>query len=464
MESFIIEISEDLTTARVQLKRFKDLSSEDVMRALYKEGVIFGIDEKKIKTLIESKNPLWNEIARATSPIEPIDDKLIFLVDLDSRAVEKKGRVDFRNRRYLKTISKTEEILKFIPGVDGVEGKLIDGSTYPFKKRRSIIKLKNFIDKNNIGFKKLSSGEFICYSLIDGEYFVDKGKLFVVKDFILKHDLDFRTGSLTAVNSSITIKGDIKSGFSVSTKRDINVSGNILNGGINCCFIKAKEIMMGDKPIHAKTIVANYLSSRKNIYCEDVQIKTIHGSYLGSCSIKADTISFGKYFCKESLVSKQIGSPNGGSTYIVLGFDKILFDILEDKRKNFSKVRRKGRGMRIEVAKCSNEISYLRSRHKRGEVEDNRYYSYLNYLESELRLLKGDLSVVESNEKDLKIEIEKLEYKLRLNYAAYIEVEKLYPGTIIRFGYNKPFVTYKEYNNVRIVYSEKERVKFLKLN
>ena len=464
MESFVLDIAEDLTFVKLQLKKYKGLTLDDVLKALTKEGVTVGIDKEKIEMLINSRNPLWHTIAEAKPPIEPIDDKISFQINLDNRAVEVDGRVNYREKRYLKNISKMEKILKFTPGGDGVNGKFVDGSPYPFKNSREIIKLTSVINKENIGFKKLSNGEFLCYSLIDGAYYIENGKLFVTDSFTLNHDLDYRTGNLSADSCSIVVNGDLKAGFSITTGKDLIIKGALLNGSIECFRLKANEIKAGDNPIHSNWIVAEYLSSRRYIYSEKIEIETIHGSELGSYTINSKLISHGKYFCKDSLIADQIGSVNGGTTTIVLGLDKTLFDRLIEQRRDLAKLRRKGRAFRVEVAKCSNEITELRNRHRKGEIDHNSYYPKFDYLDNELTLLKSDLTKLESKEDKVKERIEKLEARSRTNFESYIEVKKLYPGTIIRFGYNKPMVIYKEYENIKIVYSEESGMRFIKLD
>ncbi|MBN1971361.1 MAG: DUF342 domain-containing protein [Candidatus Delongbacteria bacterium] len=449
---FILDISDDYQNVSMHVSDFKNLEPDHIYRALENESIVFGIKNDVISKIFDTKSKGKLVIASWKPMIESKDDDLKIFINIDNRPVEEKGKINYRNRNFLKSIRRGERILTFKNGFDGEEGILVNG-TIVKPKPRHVIKLSEIIENKNIIISKDGNGAFTFLSSIDGSYYLSKGKILITDNFVLEGDLDFNTGNLYCIFTDIYIKGNIHSGFSVKSDKDLKIDGNLENAIIKTKNLVVKgTISAGESDVDIEEkIECEMVSGRKNIVCKDMKASTILGSRIGSINFTAEKLSGGKTFIHNTGKIDFLGAA-GIVTIVVLGLNQRYFDEAAQMRHELAEQRKKLRFYRQEKVKVSNDLVLLKNRYRKKEINDDYYYGQLVHLEGEEKFLVEDIFKVSEKESFFRNELKRIEPLLKVNFNSILYSRKITPGTSIRFGYDKPFWCYREYNNVKISY------------
>uniref|UniRef100_UPI000570B261 FapA family protein n=1 Tax=Thermodesulfobacterium hydrogeniphilum TaxID=161156 RepID=UPI000570B261 len=197
---------------------------------------------EKIKTDLKTKNffGILDEpelidnkiiIAKATPPKPPIPEKIelfkkfvCVLKDekLSTPEKEETKREDLREAyQTIICAEKDESIGKWYPPVPGVAGVNIFGEPIePPEIDEAPFTLGNnlYIDENNFIRAKEA-----------GVILIENNKIEIYPEYTIKGDVDFSVGNVNFIGKKLIIKGDIKFGFKVKAKGDVELEGGTEN-------------------------------------------------------------------------------------------------------------------------------------------------------------------------------------------------------------------------------------------
>jgi uncharacterized protein len=333
------------------------LNLQDVLEALNKAEVIFGINEAIISIYIEEKK--WGELFIAAEGIPPAsgDDAVIEYHFPTAKSLKphilEDGRIDYKDVDIIGSVSKDEILIKKIPPTLGTPGKNIMGDDIPGKLGKDI----NIVPGS--GTYKDPLDPLIIKASTDGIVAFNSGSntVEVQKLYVIQGSVDFSTGNVN-VKSSVDIKGDVNPGFSISTPYNVNVKGMVEQAKISCdgtltvkegIVGEGKQLVKAGGDIHTGYIRNQMIKCGGSIYvsteilsstieCEDeiVMVKP-EGKIIG-----------GKLIVKNSINACTIGNKYNVPTEIELGInfehrEKYLkkTELINENRKQVDEIKKR---------------------------------------------------------------------------------------------------------------------------
>ena len=409
-------------------------SFDEIMEALHREGVVFGIREDRIERMIKEEvifKPVM--VARGIHPTEPVDAKVEYKFPRDGimeLATFDKNRVDPAARRKIYICKEGDVLVEKKPAVDGKPGRDVFGREIPSKKGKDIA-LRELMGKN----VKLSEDENAIISMVEGQpYISDDGKVNVKEIFVVDGDLDYSIGNID-FPGSVWIRGNIDGNFKVISGKDIIVDG-IVSGGFH---IEAKESVVIRKGVFGRKrgkiisggdVSAKFLSETFVVSEGSIEI----GEYMMNCYVvaKKDIVVLGKGLIVGGKVSagksikvRVLGNMSGTKTVVEAGVDfetqrqyyEISHELLELMREltSLSALQRKFKMMLDNVSDSENkEISLILI-----NIENKKETLY-ERMEKRRKALEA-------------LNISRREKQLRKK-ALIVASDACYPGVIISIG------------------------------
>jgi len=321
---------------RILLKDF--IKNWEKIREEIKKANIFGILEEP--ELVGDKVI----VAKGLPPKPPFPekieflDKFAFLFEETNQEAEKEvDRQDIREvPRKLVCIDQNEPIAKWIPPIPGIPGMNVLGEPIPppeVKEPSKITLGENlFIDEENL-VKAKTAGVLVLQG----------NKLEVFPEYTIKGDVDFSVGNIRFIGKKLTIQGDIKFGFKVRVRGDlelqggtenkvfIEVDGNFVCDGIirgeeTKVKVKGKAEIKGveyaNLEVNGDLLIKNYMIFTKAFISGNVWVTTGKGWVYGG-EIKGGG----------SVEVKLLGNESQTPTKVYAGYNKKLleeyFEILQ---------------------------------------------------------------------------------------------------------------------------------------
>lgn len=306
---------------------FKDiLSQKSVIESLQSAGIKNGIIKENFKSLFED-NLVEQEvlIAQGTDPICGQNGKFVYCIHIHDLGHIPKlledGRVSFKDIQLFEYVSDGSKLARIDPPTPGKPGYTVTGQEIipPAVQEAVVPKLKYTI---------LSE---------DGQFLLAKDDCCVSKQFGQIHlepvvrivgDVSYESGNIDS-QVSVVIGKDVQTGFSVRSKKDIEVTGLIEGADIfteGILFAKG-GIQGKDKgtievhgDLHAKFI------SNASIVCmgnvtggKEIMHSEIHAEGRVLVSESPARIMGGEIHSEMDIVANEIGSELGIPTKLVLG-------------------------------------------------------------------------------------------------------------------------------------------------
>jgi len=305
-------------------------SFDEIMEALHREEVVFGIREDEIGKMIKEEvifKPVM--VAKGIHPTEPINAKVEYKFPKDGimeLSTLDKNRVDPAARRKIYICKKGEILVEKKPAIDGKSGRDVFGREIPSKKGKDVL-LQEFVGKN----VKLSEDGNAIISTVEGQpYISEDGKVNVKEIFVVNGDLDYSVGNID-FPGSVWIRGNIDGNFKVISGKDIMVDG-IVSGGFH---IEAKGSVVIRKGVFGRKrgkiisggdVSAKFLSETFVVSEGSIEV----GEYMMNCHVvaKRDVVVLGKGLIVGGRVSagksikvRVLGNMSGAKTVAEAGVD-----------------------------------------------------------------------------------------------------------------------------------------------
>ncbi|MCD8500565.1 MAG: FapA family protein [Bacillaceae bacterium] len=245
--------------------------------------------------------------------------------------IKEDGRADFYELKFIDQVKKGDWLgEKILPGL-GTPGRTVTGEKIPSKKGKD--KVIRYDRKTVIATE--IGNKIVLTAKVDGAVEFKNGVMMVQDHLTIDGDVNTGTGNID-FDGSITIKGTINNGFSVTATKDISVLGEIGVGKVKKIHSKKGDIFIkggvsgeNEAILEAgKNIFVKYANDCKLIAGDTINIGLYSfGSDLEAKNVLLDSkkgrIIGGKIKAEVKVVSAFIGNQSGRQTMInVAGFDR----------------------------------------------------------------------------------------------------------------------------------------------
>ncbi|MGI6622450.1 MAG: DUF342 domain-containing protein [Clostridiaceae bacterium] len=422
---------------------------ESIVQALYSKGVVFGMNEAKIRELVA--HPVYNQqilVAEGIPPKNGKNGEVKYLIDIkkDRRPIiMEDGTVNYKDMNLIENITKGQKLAELIPPIKGRSGRNLVG-----QELKAIDGRPAFIPrgKNVV----LSPDGQELFANIDGQLMYVDGKISVFPTYEVMANVDNSTGNIRFIGN-VNVRGNVLSGF------EIEAGGNIeVNGVVEAAVLKAggdiilKRGMHGNGKgilISARDIISKYIESANVEAKNDIKAEAIMHCDI-KCGNKLElggkkgllvggTVRVGK-----EVDLKFLGSQMSTATVLEVGIDPHLRE-----RLKFLK----------------NDIPNMED----GLLKANQAITLLNKLK-----LSGDLTMekreilakstrakffYENKLKEYKKEIAEIEEMLQLGANGRIRVRgSVFPGVRVAIGNSMLYI--KEEAQYCTLYSDGADIRF----
>ena len=434
--------SVEITTSRDKMEAYatlippgfkgKLLTTQDVIEKLKSAGVVHGIDEETVKSLIdEHVCQVKRTVARGTPSVSGQDGSIEYLVKKNETANKPKvmedGTVDFHDLNYFVAISKGQELVKSHPAVSGTDGINVMGEIIPFKAGKPAPKIPK--GKNVV----LSDDESCLYADTDGHLDVLDGRISVSPVLEILTDVGTPTGDIN-FNGAVTIRGGVLNGYSVTATEGIEVYGPVEGATITSAgdIVLYKGIQGGGKAV---------ITSEGNLMINFAENATLNsgGNLIANAILNCDVKCFGE-LCVEgkkgalvggniqvghSIKASVLGSPMAVPTNIVVGNSPRVLDELDKASASLTQSL-------AEFDKVGALVDGLTKLNEQGKLTDEKKPFLVKAIQAKVHC-RAQISA-------LKEKIDSLSGKLTGN-TGFIQVKKrVYLGVKITIGHASLYI------------------------
>jgi len=342
---FILEKIADEYEAHVKVKkRLKesDFSTEDLRQFLKDHEIVYGILDEVIENIFkEEKYDQPVLIASGKKAVNGKDGEVKLLFDTEIKPkFDEKGNVDYKELNLIQNVKKGDKIAEITLPEKGTEGCTIFGKKIPTQEG---VKPTLPVGENTSADPNKPD---VLIAQIDGSVKL-KGSLIQVDPvFTVKEGVDFATGNIDFIGSVI-VNGDVKSGFKIKAKSDVQVDGVVEDAIIESggdVLIKMGFIGRGEGKIVAQgKVTANYCVKENIISEDDINIieYIMHSNIQTKGTLfvkeKKGLIVGGECCALKGIEANVIGNESYTATSVVAGMEKDIREQIRLKRAHLLK-------------------------------------------------------------------------------------------------------------------------------
>jgi hypothetical protein len=345
---------------------------EQVLLFLQENGVVEGIDQEIILSMLSEKNGrMWIPVARGVLPRDGEDSEVEFRVEFGSarpKEVDEQGRVDLKNLSSVTVILKDQILAVKSTPTEGVPGTTVKGLP---------LKAKNGRDRP----LPAGAGTYVSedglslHSLIDGNLVLKNNKLHVIPVFQVDGDVDYSVGNIDFIGT-VLVNGAVREGFEITTSGNIEIRGVVegahlsskgsilISGGIRgmnkalleatadvtAGFIDQAKVRSGNDIIVTNAVLHSDLAAHRKI------------TVLGGSKAQ---IAGGKIQAGLEVMCLTLGSEMGTKTEVIVG---VLPEITERKKEILSLLAETEEKME----KVEANLGFLKRAETAGDLDDNK--------------------------------------------------------------------------------------------
>lgn len=435
-----IAVAEDKMSASIMVSSpsgaGKDVTLEEIKDTLEQMGIEYGIDEDKLKDIVE--NELYNQVFQFAVGTPPVDGKNGKIKDYFPRHKEVKfaskenGSIDFKSTNYIHNVKAGELVCELTPPEPPEDGVDIFGNTVygkpgimpPIPQGKNVV----FNDEKD----KL-------FTACEGNLSFRSGRFHVEKILDIGGNVDNSIGNIDFAGS-VSVKGDVLEGFTVKAKGDITVMGivegaTLIAGGSITLYKGVRGMKIGsleaagditakfleDCRIYAKgNIQAEYIINSDVSCGHDLTLTGRRAAFIGGvCSVY------------NAMNVKTVGAMSQITTLVTLGVTPQLLEEVEKLKKEIA-------DSTAQLEECKKNITYLNSRQKAGNISPKQT--------EKLNELKIWLPINTMKQKKMKEQMQTLTAQLKEVRKSRLTAREVYGGTIISIGDSRLVISRKEEN------------------
>jgi len=428
----------------------KEPTIDTALAALKKQGVVYGIDADILQNVF--RDFMFDQdvvVAFGKPVVDGKDAEIKYYVDLkvDLRPKEdEKGNVDYKDIRLIQSVTKGQKLAEVIPPVPGKEGRTVtDAKITPRAGKNQNLPR---------GFNTEASEDNpnVLVASVDGCAKIEKGGLVLVDEiFVVEGNVDFETGNLDFIGS-LVIKGDVKAGFEVKTKNDLEINGLVEDAKVYAegnIIIKNGFLGRGNGMIEAGGDVTLKFCENQNIKAKGniiVGEAVLNSNLQSELKIevmgKKGAIVGGTTIATKGLVVKELGNYQETKTEVIVGIDEEIMKKIREVEEGIKKNEEN-----IDNVKKAIYTLYKKKMSGKGLKKNEAK------LLTKLQKFQGQLPNLRQNLGEKRSEVEK-----ELEKYANITIDvlsKIYPGTRIAIQNCRKAIL-KETSKVRFKVIDKE--------
>ena len=389
-----------------------DISYDQIVNALAKQGVGSGLDEGKIKQFVDV--PIYNtpyEVATAMLPVDGRDAYISYMFETDTSKIRLQenstGQVNFKELNLIQNVTEGQAVAQKVQAQKGKGGKTLHGRDLEAKYGKDI-EVESFLGSN----VKLDRDGSTIIAEKSGHVMLVAGKITVEQIYEVK-GVNHKNGGSITYNGTVICRGDVDDGFF------IKASGNVeIYGGVGKSKIEAEgdivisqgvqgnneAEIIGGKSIWARFIQNAKVSAEEYIVVND-SIMNSNVTAMKKIILKGKRASIigGHLFATEEITAKDIGSPGSATETIVeVGFDpkakqrllelsemqNALIRELEELEKNIATMENNKKVRRFLPKEKEEQLQALHDEHDKMKAQSDSITAEMDEINSRLRELK----------------------------------------------------------------------------
>ncbi len=446
--SLKIEISEDAMKAFVTVHGGLEagISGESVRKALKDKGIVKGVDEAALETLIDDvtagKDVDRVLVAAGKKPVHEGTSRFKLLIDLkDDKnvSIQDDGHADYKNQDRITIVTKGTRLgIILSPDFTAEDGWDITGKVIKAEKAPP---LELEIGENIIE-EKDEKGHSVLVAENGGELFFDTKKISVKNVHVVKGDIGLNEGNIK-FPGSVKVGGNVSPGFFVIAEGEVQIAGSV-----NAALISSGEsIIIGQGVIGGGKAVLRSKMDIDMAFAEQATILAVGNIRIkNSClrcrvkcngklslvSDKGDLVG-GQILATGGVDAHNIGNKIGVKTVVFFGQNYLIQDQIEKEEK--------------ELEKLKEQITKLDMMMKRFEKEGRSAHL--------MKARKQKFILMKSMEKK-GVRLFTLREKFEEHFPSEISVRgTLYPGVIFE-SHGRYYDVKQEKKSLRIYFNQEK--------
>ncbi|MBI5266655.1 MAG: DUF342 domain-containing protein [candidate division Zixibacteria bacterium] len=334
-ERIKVIVSKDAMSASLLLRKpatdEQVITEQEVLDALAREGVMYGINSAAITSIISDQR--FNVPVKVADGVPPEKGQNATFTyhfnttDQHQPRVDANGNIDYKDINFIQNCTAGQVLVTKTPPSVGKPGMDVTGKEIGGPIGRDL-------SFNNGANTEVTGDGRSVVTTASGVIQFTNGKVSVVDVVSINGDVDFNVGNIDC-RGSVRVKGDIKAGFELTIDGDLEVSGNvedarlIVKGNI---FVKGGFFGDGQGIMDAGgDIILRYAEGQK-INCGGSV--TVGGEIIKCLVTAKERVTVkgrrGKIVGGEIRAGKDIraailGSPAGTATILVAGYNADVF-------------------------------------------------------------------------------------------------------------------------------------------
>ena len=397
------------------------LTKEDIISALVKAGVKYGVVDAEINSFLANRHYCTNYIlAKATPAVQGHDAVITYHFNTDLTLKPKRnddGSVDFHKLDIISHCNKGDLLATLTPIDLGKPGIDVCGNIIkPLKVNNRVLR-----HGKNI---RLSSDGLQMFSEVDGHVSLTDGRVFVSDTYEISADVDASTGDIN-YDGNVVVRGNVITGFQVRAKGDIEVNGVVEGAyieaggqivlkrgmqGMNKGVLKAKGNVITKFLENAEVIAGGYVTTESILHSKvsakgDIIVGGRRGFVTGGEIRSGSMISV-----------KTAGSPMGTTTLLEVGIDPKIIE-------EFRELEKKLNSMVADKERLAQALAVFRKKLAMGAQIPAEKQEYLKQVTQNNIMLETQIKESKKRYEELRIELENTS-------TGMIKVSDIvYPGT-----------------------------------
>lgn len=399
------------------------MSEKEILSDLQFRNVTVGIDNDAIQKFLADRRYCVDYIfAKGTPPVNGEDAWIEYFFNTNPNLRPKRnedGSVDYRE---LNTISHVEEgqmLAKLHPVVPGKPGTDVCGGVVQGRQEKDM----KLDFANNI---TLSDDRTEIYSNVTGHASLVNGKVFVADVYEVPADVDNTTGNIV-YDGNVTVKGNVKSGFSITAKGDI-----VIEGVVEAAFLSAGGQIIVKRGINGMS--KGRVEAKGNLIAKFIENSTVvSGGYIETGCIlhsqvsaeedirvrgKKGFVSGGLIRAGNVVEAQTIGSAMGTDTQIEVGAPPAIKVRYEELSQSVNKIKQNLEKIRPILVNFNEKLQ------KKEEVAPERV--------QQVQALAQSFRQEQKNLAEQQEEMKELHEKIQMSNNAKVKIKgTIYPGVTI---------------------------------
>ena len=285
-----VRISYDEMVAYLKLEPIpvvESYSKEAIYEELVKAGVLQGVDEAKIDSII--RNGMYGReiiVAKGECVVHGLDGYFDFRFNTKTDTtplIRLDGSVDYWSSNAIEVVHKGQLIAKYMEPVQGHDGYTIKGKKVVARVGKDIPPLKGN------GFEVGEDGKSY-YATEDGKIEWKNKRIIISPIYEVDTDVDIRTGNIS-FDGDVVVHGNVRSGLTIEAGGSVTIDGTveastiiahkdvIIRGGFkggNRGYIKAKGNVIAKFIEFAEIEAEGYISATSLLNCDIISYDAIY--------------------------------------------------------------------------------------------------------------------------------------------------------------------------------------------